>query len=709
MSNTKNYFCVGAFWKGTNPENQMDRFKKNGIWENGFEDKYLEKVKGVKKGDKIAAKSTYTRKENGKTISVLEILGIGEVVNNPGTGTLLNVKWESDFKNFTLDGKGAYRSTISKVHSPQNIKLIFEKGKKENVSLDYSEDDRRLDYPLNQILFGPPGTGKTYNVISKAVAIIDGIKETSLSKYFETREDVKARFDELLIQPNGREVGQIAFVTFHQSMSYEEFVEGIKPEIADLSEEEEEDNLDAIPRQISYKIQSGIFKEICDRAKSGPMLKIDFDSLWSKYFDHISNSKEEVIFKSVASEIKFEKDFSTQDSIKLRFKKSYDETAPEGKRIFHVGKETIRKLVERRVDLSQLNSGHRKAIKDVVGPGRATTFYAVYRHFFEYSKLGELFKNEKINVDGTQENYVLIIDEINRGNVSQIFGELITLIEDDKRLGKANEIQLTLPYSRDKFGVPSNVYIIGTMNTADRSVEALDTALRRRFSFEEYIPDPDIVRQNLISNYVERFIKDWELPWEDKGWIEFEKTFSSLLFDPDTYIKKMSKKEIIGAFPKSKDHGLSMKYFSDLLNEKGGLFLPVEFLKAINSRIEKLIDKDHQIGHSYLLPVNNWDIFQSVFYNKILPLLQEYFFGDYGKLGLVLGDGFVRIKESAEEDFFAPFVRANDYEFSEKPIFEIVDYRLKDSSHQITNDKGDKVEMTFEKAIRLMVGNGSAK
>lgn len=186
---------------------------------------------------------------------------------------------------------------------------------------------------------------------------------------------------------------------------------------------------------------------------------------------------------------------------------------------------------------------------------------------------------------------MLIIDEINRGNVSQIFGELITLIEEDKRLGNAEAIQVRLPYSKDSFGVPPNVYILGTMNTADRSVEALDTALRRRFSFIEMPPCYSLIRTD----------------------------------------------------GKAKD---------GIIN---GIDLSL-LLEIINKRIEKLLDKDHMIGHSYFLNISTLNDLKSTFQNKIIPLLQEYFYGDYGKIGLVIGAGFFEINENQiEEDFFAPF------------------------------------------------------
>ncbi len=176
--------------------------------------------------------------------------------------------------------------------------------------------------------------------------------------------------------------------------------------------------------------------------------------------------------------------------------------------------------------------------------------------------------------------YAIFIDEINRGNISSIFGELITLIEEDKREGMNNEIKATLPYSKKPFSVPSNLYIIGTMNTADRSVEALDTALRRRFSFIEMNPKPEIL-------------------------------------DEDEF----------------KCNGIDLK----------------EMLIAINGRIEKLLDKDYCIGHSYFLTIkdraNPEDELRAIFQNKILPLLQEYFYGDWGKIQLILGEKFVEVKK----------------------------------------------------------------
>jgi hypothetical protein len=212
-----------------------------------------------------------------------------------------------------------------------------------------------------------------------------------------------------------------------------------------------------------------------------------------------------------------------------------------------------------------------------------------------------------------EHQYALFIDEINRGNIAAIFGELITLIEDDKRLGAKNELRATLPYSKPAtFGVPSNVQIIGTMNTADRSVEALDTALRRRFSFVECPSKPALLKDKVVK-------------------------------------------------------------------DENGVEVPLEkLLTVINARIEMLLDRDHHIGHSYFL---NWgdadreNKLRQVFKNNIIPLLQEYFYGDPVKIGLVLGDGFVKELKNKEEgkvEFAAAYRKAIDIDPKPRYIFQDV-------------------------------------
>jgi Cdc6-like AAA superfamily ATPase len=183
---------------------------------------------------------------------------------------------------------------------------------------------------------------------------------------------------------------------------------------------------------------------------------------------------------------------------------------------------------------------------------------------------GVLREIVKEAIDNHPKPYALFIDEVNRGNVASIFGELITLIEDDKRLGEDNQLKATLPYSREEFGVPSNLYIIGTMNTADRSVEALDTALRRRFTFREMRPERSLVPQPPGLKIDLR-----------------------LLFD------------------------------------------------VINSRIARLMDLDHCIGHAYFMEVTDINSLRRAFENKIIPLLREYFYGNSAKVGMVLGERFV--------------------------------------------------------------------
>jgi len=208
----------------------------------------------------------------------------------------------------------------------------------------------------------------------------------------------------------------------------------------------------------------------------------------------------------------------------------------------------------------------------------------------------EMVKEAKMN---PSKDYALLIDEINRGNVASIFGELITLIEDDKRLKANNELKVILPYSREEFGVPHNLYIIGTMNTADRSVEALDTALRRRFTFLEMRPDRSHVP------------------------------------------------EVVGM-------KVDLKHMFDV----------------INSRIEQLLDHDHCIGHAYFMEVKDLSSLRSVFANKIIPLLREYFYANPAKVGMVLGERFVT-RNPGKTAFASGPWGAN--ELDEKEVYAFLD------------------------------------
>lgn len=574
MAKEIQYYCVGFFWYGSEPENQLPRFQKDGIWENGFDDTYLDKVKSVQVGSQIAAKTSYTRKKDGKTISVLEVHGIGTVKANQGDGKILKVEWKKDFKPFTIDGRGAYRSTISKVNYPENIDLIFgNKKKNENDALAFDEKDIQSEFALNQILFGPPGTGKTYNTINKAVAIVDNLKESALKVYYEERSDLKERFDELLIDDWENPNGQIGFVTFHQSMSYEDFIEGIKPGLND-------------EQNVIYDIEPGVFKMMASIARDN-------------WLDANKGTKEQLSFEEAFT--KFKEEWQEHQEMKFPLKREGSEYTILGFTKSSIKFKKASGGTGHTLSISTLRDYFYKR-REVRQTGVGIYYPAILDKLKSYQPSLIVEKEEK--------NYVLIIDEINRGNVSQIFGELITLIEADKRLGKGEALEVTLPYSKEKFGVPPNLHIIGTMNTADRSVEALDAALRRRFNFEEMQPRP-------------------------------------LLIETDGKLKEQ-------------------KGILDTVD------LPL-LLNTINKRIEKLLDKDHQIGHSYFMSVTKLSELKEAFQNKIIPLLQEYFFGDYGKIGLVVGKGFFKPVESVQENFFAEFNDYDSSEFAERTIYKIRD------------------------------------
>lgn len=234
-----------------------------------------------------------------------------------------------------------------------------------------------------------------------------------------------------------------------------------------------------------------------------------------------------------------------------------------------------------------------EGIKPVMEEGKETISYQIENG---------IFKDLCLKAQNDTENrYAIFIDEINRGNVSAIFGELITLIEPDKRIGAVNELKLKLPYSKREFGVPKNVDIIGTMNTADRSVEALDTALRRRFSFVEIQPNPSVL---LNSEYQDVDLK--------------------------------------------------------------------QLLEMINQRIEVLVDKDHQIGHSYFIGIQNLEDLKQTFKDKIIPLLEEYFYGDFGKIGLVLGGSFI-YQEENKAKFPKNFSYENDF-LEDKKVYRFTSF-----------------------------------
>lgn len=440
---------------------------------------------------------------------------------------------------------------------------------------------------LNQILFGPPGTGKTYSTINRALEIIGEEEEQKLKG--ADRAAIHGQFQKRLTE------GRIIFTTFHQSMSYEDFIEGIKPA--------------TVENKVIYETQDGIFKKICLEASKKEVKNNNFEDVYRQLLQEIDHApenklvletpiraKEFTIYKNSRSNIRFH---------------ANTEKAYEG---------VIRKDV----------------LEHYLKTGEALDWQSYTKALGEYVRQ----KYKYTQATETQhKNFVLIIDEINRGNISQIFGELITLIEDNKRIGKEEELCVTLPYSKKLFGVPPNLYIIGTMNTADRSVEALDAALRRRFVFHEIGPEAVLIKQE------------------------------------------------------------------GRLKEQGGQLNGIDLellLNKINSRIEVLLNRDHLIGHSFFMQVDSMEKLKEAFQNKIIPLLQEYFYGDYGKIGLVLGEGFVKVKHTESiKSIFARFDTYDSSSLDDKVIYEIIDYTQPVDYKLETGDQS--IAMDFEKALELLL------
>ncbi len=445
-----------------------------------------------------------------------------------------------------------------------------------DIGLEYKkgieEGPEASEFDKNMILYGPPGTGKTYNTAIYAVAICTG----------KSIEEVRERpYKEVMDEYNKlKKAGRIVFTTFHQSYGYEEFIEGIKPIV------------DQTKKEVGYTVEPGVFKKFCDDAKTiqsnetGTLINAQAQIWKLTIMSGEMNPVKQECFHEGNARMGF--DYDTSDA------RAFVEDVAIGDIILSFKtRKTIDGIGVVTGDIEELTS------KETYQLSRKVTWLATnidenitsingdkLLHRMTFAKapnmqlkdILDVAKKYSLNEKATEvveneEPYVFIIDEINRGNISKIFGELITLIEGTKRAGMEEAASAVLPYSGDTFSVPSNVYILGTMNTADRSIALMDTALRRRFQFIEMLPDANVLRK-------------------------------------------------IGA-DKVEDLDVAA------------------MLETINERITFLYDREHTIGHAFFTKLakdSSIHVLSSIFEECVIPLLQEYFYEDYQKIQLVLGD-----------------------------------------------------------------------
>lgn len=382
----------------------------------------------------------------------------------------------------------------------------------------------------NIVLHGAPGTGKTYDVPELTVRLCD----PSFMSNGRSREEIVNRYNQL------KDDGCLMFTTFHQSLDYEDWIEGLRPVVNEAS-------------QVTYEIENGVFKRLCEAAERSKLvgnqygitsesdvwkvslkrtgdndvrkdcMENDYIRIgWDEYGDEIldetddssRNDKGKQILNAYINEMKVgdivmscysSKEIDAIGVITGDYR--YDDSLPAYKRI-----RPVHWLIKgKRENIVETNDG-KEMVESTVYRLRSISVEDVEAILEKYGVFIEQEKDDK--------PYVMVIDELNRGNVSKVFGELITLLEADKRKGCKNEESVKLPYSKKSFHVPDNVYLIATMNTADRSLGSLDYAIRRRFAFIAERPiglEDDRFNAELFEKVSRLFVKNFD-EYKASGW-----------------------------------------------------------------------------------------------------------------------------------------------------------------------------------------------
>jgi hypothetical protein len=515
-------------------------------------------------------------------------------------------------------------------------------------------------WPLNSILYGPPGTGKTYKMqqLIEEMGLIEKLPasqpdyKTFVSGY---------HWWELLAM----------FLLDHSNATVPQMLdhELIKAKLS-IS------NIQHAPQRLWSTLQHHTV-ENCPNVKlqsrhGEPIFYKDAGSSW-----RLDNAIE---FRQQFPYLVEEWEAFKSTSISSSIKKNFLFTTCHQSLSYEDFVEGIKPVLSESEQNPDADTGIRYEI-------RKGLFYQACEHASQlagYLNLKDALRDSKENRQinfkkAVKQNriYALFLDEINRANISAVFGELITLIEDDKRLGSTNEIADTvLPYSQTTFGVPANLFIVGTMNTADRSVEALDTALRRRFVFEPMLPNADLLSPNFQLQRL--WIKHWMAEPGTKEWNDWEKAEAA--FIQLTGMRKDEQKYIELAETKEKTDNEQLwmsqnpnEVFQGIVSYVDGIDCN-NLLNMINRRLETLLSKDHTIGHAWLMDVYSLIDLQNAFKNKILPLLQEYFYNNYEKIALVLGEEWIE-RMDAKGIFPKNILAGNELksDYEEKQLLKLKD------------------------------------